>query len=79
MKKILVCDDAAFMRMVISNIINSTGEYEIVSEASNGEIALARYKELQPDLVTMDITMPEMDGIDELKEIQCQPGMVYGH
>jgi two-component system chemotaxis response regulator CheY len=68
-KKILIVDDAAFMRMMLKNILSQNG-YEIAGEASNGVEAVALYKELKPDLVTMDITMPEMDGITAVKEIK---------
>lgn len=68
-KKILIVDDAAFMRMMLKNILSQNG-YEIVGEASNGLEAVNLYKELKPDLVTMDITMPEMDGITAVKEIK---------
>ncbi|WP_078554660.1 response regulator [Bacillus alkalicellulosilyticus] len=67
--KILVVDDAAFMRMMIKDILTKNG-YEVVGEATDGAEALEKYKELSPDLVTMDITMPEMDGITSLKEIK---------
>src|SRR5690554_5506463 len=67
-RRVLVVDDAAFMRMMIKNILISGG-YEIVGEAENGKEAIEAYKELRPDLVTMDITMPEMDGIDAVKGI----------
>ena len=66
--KILVVDDASFMRMMIKNILTDNG-YEIIGEAENGIEALKRYKELEPDLVTMDITMPDMDGIETVKRI----------
>ena len=68
-KRILVVDDAAFMRMMIKDILTKNG-FEVVAEAADGMQALEKYKELQPDLVTMDITMPEMDGITSLKEIK---------
>ena len=67
--KILVVDDAAFMRMMIKDILVKNG-FEVVGEASNGAEAVIRFGELEPDLVTMDITMPEMDGITALKEIR---------
>jgi two-component system, chemotaxis family, chemotaxis protein CheY len=67
--KILVVDDAAFMRMMLKNILVQNG-YEVVGEATNGAEAVDRYKELKPDLVTMDITMPEMDGISAVREIK---------
>jgi two-component system chemotaxis response regulator CheY len=68
-KKVLIVDDAAFMRMMIKNILTKNG-FEVVGEASNGAEAVELYKKLQPDLVTMDITMPEMDGIEALKKIK---------
>lgn len=67
--RILVVDDAAFMRMMIKDILVKNG-FEVCGEATNGAEAVIRYKELQPDLVTMDITMPEMDGITSVKEIK---------
>ncbi len=68
MARILIADDAAFMRMMIKNILTQDG-HEVVGEATNGAEAVARYAELQPDVMTMDITMPEKDGIEALKEI----------
>jgi two-component system chemotaxis response regulator CheY len=68
-KNILVCDDAAFMRMMIKDILTKNG-YNVVGEAENGLKAVEKYKEVNPDLVLMDITMPEMDGIQALKEIK---------
>jgi len=68
-KRILIVDDAAFMRMMIKDILSKNG-YEVVGEAADGNQAVEKYRELQPDLVTMDITMPEMDGISALKEIR---------
>ncbi len=68
MAKILIVDDAAFMRMMVKNILIKEG-YEVVGEAENGAQAVEKFKELKPDLVTMDITMPEMDGISAVKEI----------
>lgn len=69
MPSVLIADDAAFMRMMIKNILTEAG-YEIVGEAENGQVAVSRYRELKPDLTTMDITMPEMDGLTALKEIR---------
>jgi two-component system, chemotaxis family, chemotaxis protein CheY len=69
MPSVLIADDAAFMRMMIKNILSEAG-YEIAGEAENGAVAVTKYKELKPDLTTMDITMPEMDGIAALKEIR---------
>jgi two-component system chemotaxis response regulator CheY len=68
-KRILVVDDAAFMRMMLKDILTKNG-YEIAGEAENGLRAVEKYKELQPDLVIMDITMPEMDGIQAVREIK---------
>lgn len=67
--RVLVVDDAAFMRMMIKDILSKNG-YEIVGEAENGAKAIERYVELKPDLTTMDITMPEKDGISAVKEIK---------
>ncbi|MBD8068288.1 response regulator [Bacillus sp. PS06] len=67
--KILIVDDAAFMRMMIKDILSKNG-FDVVAEAADGAQAVAKYQEHQPDLVTMDITMPEMDGITALKEIK---------
>jgi len=68
MAKILIVDDAAFMRISIKNMLTKNG-YEVVGEAENGAVGVEMYKELHPDIVTMDITMPEMSGLDALKEI----------
>ena len=68
-KNILICDDAAFMRMMIKDILTKNG-YNIAGEAENGAKAVEKYAELKPDLVLMDITMPEMDGIQALKKIR---------
>ena len=67
--RVLVVDDAAFMRMMIKDILKKGG-FEVVGEAEDGVKAVDKFKELQPDLVTMDITMPEMDGITAVKEIK---------
>lgn len=69
MKKIIIVDDSLFMRMILKNSLVEFG-YEIVAEASNGLEALTLYSEYKPDLVTLDITMPEMDGLTALKEIK---------
>lgn len=68
-KNILVCDDAAFMRMMIKDILTKNG-YNIAGEAENGLKAVEKYNETKPDLVLMDITMPEMDGIQAVKKIK---------
>jgi two-component system chemotaxis response regulator CheY len=68
-KRVLITDDAMFMRVTLKNILTQNG-YEVAGEACNGKEAVKLYQELAPDLVTMDITMPEMDGITALKEIK---------
>lgn len=67
--KILVVDDAMFMRTMIKNLLKSNSEFEVIGEAENGVEAIQKYKELQPDIVTLDITMPEMDGLEALKKL----------
>ena len=68
-KNILIVDDAAFMRMMIKDILSKNG-YTIAGEAENGVKAIEKYNELKPDLVLMDITMPDKDGIQALKDIK---------
>lgn len=68
MRRILVVDDAKVIRMVIKQILTRHG-FQVAGEAGNGREALEKYKELKPDAVTMDIIMPEVDGIQGLKEI----------
>ena len=70
MAKILIVDDAAFMRMMIKDILTKNG-YEVAGEAENGAVAVTKYAEIKPDLVLMDITMPEKDGIQALKDIKA--------
>ncbi|QJW45172.1 response regulator [bacterium BFN5] len=67
--KVLTVDDAVFIRVTLRQMLERHG-YEVVGEAGNGVEGIEKYKELQPDLVTMDITMPEMDGIEALREIK---------
>lgn len=69
-KRILIVDDAVFMRMKLKDILEKNG-YEVVAEAQNGLEAIEKYKSERPDLVTMDITMPEMDGVTALKSIKA--------
>ncbi|MCR4440962.1 MAG: response regulator [Peptococcaceae bacterium] len=69
MPRVLIVDDAAFMRMMLKDILTKNG-YEVVGEAENGQVAVDKYKELKPDLVTMDITMPELDGISAVRRIK---------
>ena len=74
MAKVLIVDDAAFMRVSIRNILLKNG-FEVAGEAENGAVAVQKYAECQPDIVTMDITMPEMNGLEALKAIrQKDPG-----
>ena len=70
MPSVLIADDAAFMRMMLKNVLTEAG-YEVVGEAENGAVAVSKYRELNPDLTTMDITMPEMDGLTAWKEIRA--------
>ena len=65
---VLICDDAIFMRTMIGDILTQAG-FQVVGEAENGMQAVERYCELRPDLVTMDIVMPDMGGIDAVREI----------
>ncbi|MFG6118264.1 MULTISPECIES: response regulator [Thalassobacillus] len=67
--KILIVDDAAFMRMMLKDILTQHG-YVVAGEAQDGKEAIEKFEEIIPDLVTMDITMPEMDGISALKVIK---------
>ncbi len=69
MANILIVDDAAFMRMMIKDILSKNG-YTVIGEAENGNKAIEKFKELTPDLVIMDITMPELDGIQAVKQIK---------
>lgn len=68
-KTVLVVDDAAFMRMMLKDILEKNG-FKVVGEAANGEEAVKKYKDLKPDVVTMDITMPVLDGIKAVKKIK---------
>ncbi len=70
MKNVLVVDDASFMRFALKTMLENNG-YKVIAEAENGIRAVEKYKECRPDFVTMDITMPEMDGISALKEIMA--------
>ena len=69
-KRILIVDDAAFMRMMLKDILTKNG-FEVCGEGVNGKDGVSKFKELNPDLVTLDITMPEMTGLDALKEIKA--------
>lgn len=69
MGKVLIVDDAKFLRMTIARAITKAG-HEVIGEAQTGEEAVQLYKNLKPDLVFMDITMPDMDGIEAVKHIK---------
>lgn len=69
MKRVLIVDDAAFMRLTLRGMLERNG-FEVVGEAENGLVGVQKYRELKPDLVTMDITMPELDGVGALKAIR---------
>lgn len=69
MKNVLIIDDAAFMRLMIKSSLEKNG-FNVVGEAENGAVGVIKYKELSPDIVTCDITMPVLDGIQALKEIK---------
>ena len=71
--KVLIVDDALFMRNMLRNILSESG-FDIVGEAQNGNEAIEMYQQLKPDLVTMDIVMPEKNGIEALKEIMAADG-----
>ncbi|RKL66315.1 two-component system response regulator [Salipaludibacillus neizhouensis] len=73
MASVLVTDDAAFMRMQLKDILTKLG-HEVIGEAENGQVSIEKYQELKPDVVTMDITMPELNGVDALKEIKKLDG-----
>ena len=69
MKRVLVVDDAMFMRYTIKKMLENT-DFDVIGEADNGINALIQYKDLNPDIVTMDITMPEIDGIQAVHLIR---------
>ncbi|MCL2747314.1 MAG: response regulator [Oscillospiraceae bacterium] len=69
--KVLLVDDAAFMRMMIKEVLTKNG-FDVVGEAENGAVAVDKFSELSPDLVIMDITMPELNGIEALKQIKAK-------
>jgi two-component system chemotaxis response regulator CheY len=68
MKTVLICDDALFMRSMLSGILKAA-DFEVVGEARTGAEAVEKYVQLRPDLVTMDIVMPDMGGIDAVRTI----------
>ena len=67
-KTVMICDDAMFLRAALKKIIEA-GDFEVIAEAANGMEAIQMYQKFRPDVVTMDITMPEMDGIEATKQI----------
>jgi two-component system, chemotaxis family, chemotaxis protein CheY len=67
--KVLIVDDAMFMRAMIRDILVNSGRFEVIGEASNGEEAVQQYLALKPELITMDIVMPQMDGIEACREV----------
>ena len=67
----MIVDDSGFMRMMIKSVL-SKGDYEVVAEAENGVVAVDKYREVKPDLILLDITMPEMNGIDALRRIKAE-------
>jgi len=72
-KSVLVVDDALFMRLGLKTMLEKNG-FQVIGEAANGVVAVEKYKELHPDLVTMDITMPEVDGVEALRQIRAFDG-----
>jgi len=68
MKTVLIIDDSAIMRRMLRNAVTAIG-YSVVGEARNGKIGISKYKELKPDIVTMDVVMDEMDGVEALSRI----------
>ncbi|HHW00991.1 MAG TPA: response regulator [Clostridiaceae bacterium] len=78
MKKVLIVDDAAFIRLQLKQLLEENG-FEVVGEADNGKAALKKIQELKPDIVTLDITMPEMNGIEcmiEINKMEYKPTVI---
>ncbi len=74
MARVLVVDDAAFMRKMVSDAL-AKGGHEVIGQAGSGVEAIAQFRELRPDLMTLDITMPEKDGLETLKDVmELDPG-----
>ena len=71
LRTVLICDDAVFMRTMLSDILSNAG-FSVVGQAQTGAEAVEKYKELQPDLVTMDIVMPDMGGIEAVRKIVAE-------
>jgi len=75
---VLIVDDAAFIRAQLKQLLMAN-DFEVVGEAENGKVALEKIRELKPDIVTLDITMPEMDGIQcmaEIKKMEHKPAVI---
>lgn len=68
---VMLVDDAAFMRMMLKDILSNNG-YQVIGEAENGMVAVDKYSDLKPDITIMDITMPEMDGLEAVKKIRAK-------
>jgi len=78
MTKVLIVDDAAFFRFQLKRLLTDNG-FEVVGEAENGKVALEKIQELNPDIVTLDITMPEMDGIEcmaQINKLENKPAVI---
>lgn len=78
MTRVLIVDDAAFIRAQLKQLLESNG-FDVVGEAENGKVALKKIQELRPDLVTLDITMPVMDGLEcmvEIKKMDYLPNVI---
>jgi two-component system, chemotaxis family, chemotaxis protein CheY len=78
MTKVLIVDDAAFIRLQLKQLLQSNG-FDVVGEAENGLVALKKIKELRPDIVTLDVTMPEMDGLEcmmQIKKLDYMPTVI---
>jgi two-component system, chemotaxis family, chemotaxis protein CheY len=74
--RVLIVDDALFMRSMIKDILTTSGRYEVVGEAANGREAIEKFQQIQPEVLTMDIVMPVMDGIEATREIlKLDPGV----
>jgi len=74
--RVLIVDDALFMRSMIKDILTTSGRYVVVGEAGNGKEAIEKFQQIQPEVLTMDIVMPVMDGIEATREIlKLDPGV----
>lgn len=75
MARILVCDDSAFMRMILKQLLTENG-HEVVAEAGDGREAVKQFRTFKPDIITMDVTMPRMDGLEAVKIIHEEDPLV---